>query len=161
MPLPTADIIMPSISSLVNTLQADFSQFQFIEGDISHWSHTKNTIFYATNDPHIEWVLLHELGHACLHHADYQRDIELLAMERDAWHHATTVLAPAYDLVIDPDFIEDHLDTYRDWLHAKSTCPCCTLTGVEVQKQQYRCLGCQHTWKTNEGTQTRVYRYSA
>jgi hypothetical protein len=81
-------------------------------------------------------------------------------MERDAWQHATTVLAPAYQLSIDPGFIEDHLDTYRDWLHAKSTCPACTLTGIEVSKQLYRCVGCHHTWTTNEGTQRRVQRYS-
>lgn len=151
---------MQPISSLVAKLRRDFAQLTFVEADVSRWSAKTQTVFFAPHSPHAEWVLLHELGHACLQHADYRRDVELLAMERDAWEYATKTLAPKYSITIEPDFIEDHLDTYRDWLHAKSTCPNCTLTGVETSKQTYHCLGCQHTWRTNKGTQTRVHRYS-
>lgn len=150
---------MHSTTSLINKLQKDFSQFSFIESDVSHWSHTKNTVFYNADDPHNDWVVLHELAHACLNHSDYRRDVELLAMERDAWHYAVTTLAPRYDITIDPDFIEDQLDTYRDWLHSKSTCPQCTLNGVETSKHRYQCLSCQHTWRTNEGKQVQIRRY--
>lgn len=150
---------MQSTTSLVRKLQTDFKQFHFTPSDISRWSHREKTVFYNADDPHYEWIILHELAHACLNHTDYRRDIELLAMERDAWHHAATVLAPRYANAIDQDFIEDHLDTYRDWLHVKSTCPYCTLTGIETSKHHYQCLGCRSTWHTNDGTQVQVRRY--
>lgn len=150
---------MHTITSLVNKLQKDFEQFQFEPSDVSRWSRRANTVFYNEHEPHCEWVLLHELAHACLGHTDYRRDIQLLAMERDAWEYAAATLSPRYNIVIDEYFIEDHLDTYRDWIHTKSTCPHCTLTGVEKDKQRYSCLGCGHTWRTNTGTQTQVRRY--
>lgn len=151
---------MPQTTLLVDKLRADFPAITFTEGETSHWSHTAQTVFYCPNEPQLDWILLHELAHALLQHAEYQRDIELLGMERDAWEYARKQLAPPYNIAIDPDFIEDQLDTYRDWLHTKSTCPRCTLTGMEVRKHHYRCLGCQHTWKTNRGTQVRVHRYN-
>lgn len=151
---------MQSISSLVKALQVDFPQLTFEESATSRWSYENQTVYYNPHEEHAEWILLHELGHALLQHKEYHRDIELLTMERDAWHHATELLASQYQLVVASDFIEDHLDTYRDWLHAKSTCPHCSLTGVEVRRHEYRCYNCHHTWKTNEGTYTRIYRRS-
>lgn len=148
---------MPKTSSLINRLYEDFPHIAFKEGSPSRWSKDQSTIYYDPQVSHIEWIILHELGHAHLNHTNYQRDIQLLAMERDAWEYAST-LAPRYNLQIAVDFIEDHLDSYRDWLHKKSTCPNCTITGLEVSKQKYRCPACQNEWKTNPGTQSRIYR---
>lgn len=152
---------MRSISWLVDKLSADYPQFHFTEDTTSRWSHDSATVFYNPSEPNADWTLLHELAHACLNHTGYIRDIALLQMERDAWEYAKATLAPRYEIDIDEDFIEDHLDTYRDWLHAKSTCPTCTLTGMEIAKHHYRCLGCGQAWRTNAGTQARVQRYKA
>lgn len=151
---------MPVTSSLVAKLTQDYPRFSFSTGEKSHWSASQLTIFYNPDEPHVDWILLHELSHACLEHAGYSRDIILLQMEREAWEYARNTLAPRYNVTIDTEFIEDHLDTYRDWIHTKSTCPKCTLTGMEVTKHRYRCLNCHHQWNTNTGTQVRIQRYS-
>lgn len=147
-------------SSLVAKLTQDYPEYRFIQGPVSRWESKHTTIHYNPSEAHSDWVVLHELAHACLAHASYQRDIELLQMEREAWHYAKTSLAPRYAIEIDPEFIEDHLDTYRDWLHTKSTCPACSLNGMELAKHRYQCLACGHQWRTNAGTKTRVTRYN-
>lgn len=152
--------IMPTTSSLVAKLSHDFPNVSFVKDDLSRWSAVESTVYYNLTEPHVDWIILHELSHACLKHTQYTRDIALLAMERDAWQHAADALAPRYGITIDEDFIEDHLDTYRDWLHAKSTCPACTQNGMEYARKRYRCLACGHEWRTNNGTQTRIRRYT-
>lgn len=104
-------------------------------------------------------LLLHELAHAVLKHADYTRDIELIEMERDAWDHARTVLAPRYSVPIDDAIIEDSLDTYRDWLHARSTCPDCQAIGIQIKLHHYRCLACGAQWKVNDARICALRRY--
>lgn len=147
---------MVSIDSLIKKLRADYPQFTFTEGDIARWHHSNKTIYYTDDTS----TLLHELAHACLNHTSYHRDIELLQIERDAWEYAVTYLSPRYDLPIDDVFIQDHLDTYRDWLHAKSTCPECTSTGVEVSPRHYKCLICNHSWRVNSAVDISLRRYS-
>ncbi|NLA43173.1 hypothetical protein GX865_03435 [Candidatus Saccharibacteria bacterium] len=151
---------MLSTTSLIKKLRLDFPHLKFKKSDVSRWSHSRQTIYFNPNEKNANWIILHELGHACLKHASYQRDIELISMEKDAWQYALDKLSDRYDLSIDQDFIEDHINTYRDWLHAKSTCPGCSLTGVEKSKHNYHCLGCGQGWSTNEGTQVRIQRYS-
>lgn len=151
---------MPTTSSLVAKLVIDYPQYTFSKDSVSHWSPDKATIYYDDTDTHVEWILLHELAHACLGHRSYVRDVALVRMEREAWQYANKTLAPHYTIQIDPDFIQDHLDTYRDWIHTKSTCPQCSLTGMETAKHRYQCLSCNHQWRTNTGTQSRVTRYN-
>lgn len=152
---------MPSINWLVRQITADYPAISLqATSQASHWSPTTHTIFYNPSEQHAEWVLLHELAHGILQHDIYKRDIELLAIERDAWQYATEVLALRYDMTIDEEFIEDHLDSYRDWLHAKSSCPSCNLNGVEIKTRSYRCLACGQTWQVNEARTCRLQRYS-
>lgn len=148
---------MPSITSLVKRLRADFRQFRFVQGDTFLWSHSDNTIYYEPGESDGS-LLLHELAHAILGHADYKRDIELLSMERMAWDKVKE-LAPAYNIAIDDDFIQDNLDTYRDWLHARSTCPNCRATGLQIKKQVFNCPACQNEWRVNEARTCALRRY--
>ena len=127
--------------------------------DISLWSPSSKTVYIDSNEEKPDLILLHEMGHALLNHQEYARDIKLLSMERDAWNFARDKLAPKLDINIDQDFIEDHLDTYRDWLHLKSTCPNCQANGVEKEKNIYLCPICGTKWKTNVATQTQLKRY--
>lgn len=148
---------MPSTSLLASKLSRDYPDFQFQESSEFRWSPTTKTIFYETSNNTAS--LLHELAHALLGHTSYTRDIELLEIERDAWHHATTVLAPHYNIPIDKNALEDAMDTYRDWMHIRSICPNCKASGMQVRKNTYRCVACHTQWKVNDARICALRRY--
>ncbi len=143
-----------TMPSIVAQLAKDYPAFQFVEGDDFHWSPEKKTIDYTTGP---DALLLHELGHALLDHKDYASDIGLLAMERDAWDKARTL---PYGVALSDDIIQDHLDTYREWLHARSTCPKCGATGHQVKKLGYHCVACGADWRVNEARVCGLKRYT-
>lgn len=149
---------MLSITSLIPQLKTDFPQFRFSSSDEFRWSPKEATIYYdiSSNDPS---TLLHELSHAILDHKDYTKDISLLELERDAWEYARQTLAPRYDIVVLDDTVQDSLDTYRDWLHARSTCPNCSATGVQQQQKAYKCLACRTIWRVNDARFCSLRRY--
>ncbi len=150
---------MPSMPSLIPHLKADYPQFTFHPSDAFLWSPSEQTIHYVADELGAEFVL-HELSHGLLGHADYSRDVELLAMERAAWDKAVEI-GTHYALVIDSELIQSTLDTYRDWLHARSTCPNCRATGQQVKKRLYSCPACQHTWRVNEARICALRRFTA
>lgn len=149
---------MPAISSLVQQLENSYPALKFAKGPSARWSPTETTVYYDPHESHADWVLLHETAHGVLGHNGYRRDVELLQLERAAWHHAMTVLAPIFAIDIASDFIETQLDTYRDWLHSKSTCPTCQSTGFEQTQQHYTCIHCGASWRVNIGIETAVRR---
>lgn len=151
--------IMPSTTSLAHKLQSDFPAFIFTASDTFRWSPQHKEIFYDQGSDDVA-SLLHELSHAVLNHTLYTKDIELIEMERDAWAHANTTLAAKYQITIDDDTIQDALDTYRDWLHARSTCPHCKATGVQTKKNQYKCIACMTEWRVNEARVCALRRYT-
>ncbi len=150
---------MPSIPSLILRLKADYPQFTFHPSDTFLWSPSEQTIHYVVDEGGAEFIL-HELAHGLLGHADYNHDIELLAMERAAWDKAVEI-GEHYALVIDSELIQSTLDTYRDWLHARSTCPHCRATGLQVKKRRYTCPACQHAWRVNEARICALRRFTA
>ncbi|MDB5184121.1 MAG: hypothetical protein JWO07_802 [Candidatus Saccharibacteria bacterium] len=151
---------MPSIRSTISQLQRDFPLYHFEPADEFWWSATKKTIYYDPKATDSLAFTLHELSHAVLDHEGYQRDIELLKLERDAWNYAKTTLSPLYGIGIKDDTIQDNLDTYRRWLHARSTCPECETTGIQSRGPVYRCLACGHRWQVNEARLCSLRRYS-
>lgn len=148
---------MPSMNSLLKLLKKDFISFKFHASDTFYWSYDSQTISYDKNSGDTA-QLLHELSHGVLGHQHYQRDIELMTMEREAWIYASTVLGPKYHVVIDQSRIEVYLDSYRDWLHERSTCPECTATGIEVKKHLYECAACGTQWRVNDARRGRLKR---
>lgn len=148
---------MPSMNSLLSQLQLDYPQWDFKPGEQFAWSSSQNTIYYtSTDDPA---YILHELAHALLSHSSYTRDIELLKMERDAWSLATEKLAPSYGIVVNDDLVQNNLDTYRDWLHARSLCPECSSVGYQSKHQLYICPVCESQWRVNEARTCELRRY--
>ena len=124
--------------------------YHFALSDDFKWSPDTSTIYHPKiTTPEDMWSLLHELAHAELGHTTYDLDIELVSHEADAWHFAATRLAPAYNLVIDDDHIQDHLDTYRLWLNQRSTCPNCGQNGLQT-KNTYSCVNCRCLWRAND-----------
>lgn len=150
-------IIMPSIRSLLARLKIDYPRLRFIKGDEFLWSHSDNAIYYLAYEQ-AEAYLLHELSHYLLGHSDFKWDVELLAMERKAWEEAK-LLAQQYDVNISEDFIQSNLDTYRDWLHARSTCPNCQANGLQIDEKMFHCIACNHDWKVNEARTCSLRRY--
>jgi hypothetical protein len=153
-------IIMPSTISLISKLQADYPKYCFKSSDEFRWSPEECTIYYkgAPSEPA---TLLHELSHALLAHTTYVKDINLIELERDAWQYARSTLAPIYSLTIPEDAIQDSLDTYRDWLHARSTCPVCKAIGLQIKASGYKCIVCGTHWRVNDARTCALRRYSS
>lgn len=148
---------MPLMSSLLDKLRPDYPHLTFTAADRFYWSPSEQVIYYDPKSKKSE-VLLHELSHSLLGHSDYTRDIELLTMERQAWDKAVSI-AEKYGVEIGDDTVQDYLDTYREWLDARSTCPECQATGHEASKHLYKCIACGHSWRVNEARICGLKRY--
>jgi hypothetical protein len=150
---------MLSTHSLLPKLHETYPQIAFAAGNRYAWSPDSHTVFYDESDPDNISLLLHELAHGLLDHHSYSKDVELIAIESEAWDKALE-LAPLYKIKITDDNVQDNLDTYREWLHARSTCPSCEATGYQSGKNIYTCVACSHTWKVNEARICALRRYS-
>lgn len=153
---------LPHETSLLKQLIHDYPQYSFCETtDGFRWSPQENTVYFAPTAVESEEgiaQLLHELGHAKLNHQGYQLDIELLAMETAAWQQGQEI-AKNYDVCIENDNIQMHLDSYRTWLHSRSTCPECQQTGLQNTKSTYQCLNCRCSWRVNDAKWCALRRY--
>src|SRR5450830_936605 len=117
----------PKQVTLLERIQADYPEIVFVESTQFSWHAGKRHISYtkaSLDDARGVWALLHELGHALLRHTNYKSDVELLHIEVAAWTKARE-FATNYQTIIDEEYIQDSLDSYRDWLHIRSTCPKC------------------------------------
>ncbi len=150
---------MPLTLSLLETLEKTYPLVMFRAGDRFVWSPEAKSVFYAKNEKDADALLLHELSHALLAHRTYSRDVELIAMEAAAWDKARE-LAKKYDVEIQEAAVDAHLDTYREWLHSRSTCPACDATGFQDGKNTYTCPACTHQWRVNEARLCELRRYS-
>jgi hypothetical protein len=151
---------MPSITSLINRLEHDYPDIDFVSGNEFRWSPTDKAVIYEANSDDTA-SLLHELAHSLLQHASYTKDLRLLEMERDAWSHAAKELAPEYEVDITDKTVDSALDSYRDWLHSRSTCPKCEATGIQTKQNEYKCLACRTNWRVNEARVCELRRYVA
>lgn len=144
--------------SLINLLKKNYPLFHFQAGEAFQWSPDSVTIFYGREEDPV--ALLHELAHAILGHRYYSRDVELLEMEREAWEYARDRLSKEYVIVIEDDIVEQALDTYRDWLHARSNCTTCSSTGIQISPNIYKCVACGTSWRVNEARLCALRRYT-
>lgn len=153
-----AVISIPSTTSLIKRLRFDYPHIRFIDTGSFSWNPLTSTIEYAVTAD-MGPLLLHELGHACLGHSFYTRDIQLLEMERTAWDYAQSPLSSTYKVCLNIEQVETALDTYRAWLHQRSLCPVCGSTGIEERQSVYRCPACQYTWRPNQARTCALRRY--
>lgn len=156
-----AVISTPEIDSIAKQIFNDFDDIKFCIGNDFHWSPTDGQVHHPNiiqlNDV---FQLLHEIGHARLGHSQYPTDITLLEMERQAWEEACSY-ASNYDIPLDMNgpLVQSSLDSYRQWLHSRSTCPNCEAVGVEQRPNDYLCILCHQHWKVNEARTCRLRRY--
>jgi hypothetical protein len=147
-------------SDILLRLQQDYPDLSFIESSQFSWHAGKQNIAYNKSllgDERGVWAMLHELGHALLQHADYENDVELLQLEICAWEKAHE-LAKKYAISLDQDYIEDCLDSYRDWLHVRATCPTCFQRCLQADPRTYACHNCGTTWHVTRSRLCRPYR---
>jgi hypothetical protein len=154
--------VITSLDDLLTRLATDYPLLSFQKSDQFSWHAGKRQISYKEHHTDTQGVfsLLHELGHALLDHQDYTYDIELLQLEVAAWDKAREIAA-RYELKLDEDHIQDCLDTYRDWLHLRATCPSCYARSLQSTSSQYRCFNCQTVWSVTKSRLCRPYRLQA
>lgn len=147
------------LRELVDILQADYATVSFVDTGQFAWHAGNRHVSYKDTgaDPRGCWALLHELGHALLEHTDYATDIELLQIEVAAWEQAH-VLAKSYGIEIDEEYVQDALDSYRDWLHLRSTCPTCHVRSLQQTAKTYACHNCGTQWHVTRSRLCRSYR---
>ena len=136
---------MPNLNSLLNKLRKDYPSLTFKPGERFKYT-PPATIFYVKTGSALE--LLHELGHCLLEKNTYTSDIELIRIESEAWDQAKQ-LCTTYHVDWDEDFAQDHLDTYRNWLHFVSLCKNCQLAGYQDESGLYHCPMCGAKWESS------------
>lgn len=147
-----------SMDNFIRGLAVVYPELQFSVGERFYWSPKTKQIFYQDKSPVVyQWKLLHEVGHALLEHQSYASDLELLELEVAAWEKAQQV-AQDLDITINTEHIQDCLDTYRDWLHKRSTCPTCGARSLQESPEQYHCFNCQTFWQVSLSRFCRTYR---
>jgi hypothetical protein len=147
-------------ASLLTKCRELLPHITFIEGELFYWSPQTNSVHVkaeALDTSDGRWSLLHEAAHAQLEHTYYTTDMGLLSLEVEAWQTAKQ-LAELYSIEIDENHIQDCLDTYRDWLYARSTCPACMLNSLQIDKTTYLCLNCSTRWTVSASRFCRPYR---
>ena len=150
-----------NLATLLTAVHKDHPAIELVQGDHFHWSPAKNRIMYTdvSHNDVPEVTLLHELAHALLHHSTFTTDYELLLMEVEAWEKALT-LGKKYKVAITDEYVQNCLDTYRDWLYMRSTCPSCGSNSLQESSKTYRCFNCQTTWSVSSSRLCRPYRKS-
>jgi hypothetical protein len=143
----------------IRALQKQYPQFKFKPASRAHWSPRSKTINYCNQESFSKQACstLHELAHAILGHSNYASDFELLKMEADAWQLASQ-LGKDLDVKISDEYIQNCLDTYRDWLHRRSTCPTCGVHVMQSDVEHYQCYNCQTIWHVTSARFLRPYR---
>lgn len=147
--------------SILDTLRQEYgTAFNFEQSDVYYWSAQNQTVYYDPSRLDSEsgiYTLIHELGHALLGHKTFGSGAELLTLEVEAWQKAKEI-ASKLDISIASEHIEHCLDSYRDWLHRRSTCPTCKTISTEVDENTYRCFNCSQRWTVPTDQRTRCYR---
>lgn len=146
---------------LLNKLRVLSPSIEFKEAGSFYWSPQTKTVYFdrsslATSPG--QWALLHEFAHAQLHHETYPNDAGLLMLEVSAWQVAEQVSLELLDNKIDSEHVQDCLNTYRDWLYARSTCPTCALNSLQINETTYQCMNCSTRWSVSPSRFCRPYR---
>ncbi len=145
--------------SLLIKIQQKYPKVTFVKESEFYWSSKDQSVHTGFKDySETEyWTLFHEIAHCLLKHESFCTDYELLKMELEAWERAKPI-ARQFKKTISQEYIENCLDTYRDWLHKRSLCSQCNTNGIQVVRNQYRCITCNSAWGVTPKQSCRVYR---
>lgn len=135
-----------------------YQQYTFLPASFFSYDASEEVINYdpiRLNKPNGKISLLHEISHCELGHFNYQYDIELLMMEVDAWHY-TKKLADQHGIGLDESYIQDCIDSYKDWVELRGTCPRCNNYCFEQSKNLYSCFVCSSMWQVSSEPQEEI-----
>ncbi len=149
------------LEKTISNLTSRYPELTFCSSDTFYYSPHDKTVYYDASKTDVSslWSLLHETGHGVCGHENYFSDVQLLLFEVEAWKEAK-LIARNLQLEIDEEYMQDHLDSYRDWLHKRSLCPACDLSSIQVDADTYSCVFCHKRWKVSDDRFTRPYRKS-
>lgn len=151
---------LPTQAKLLRLFTKQYSALHFKAGHDFAWSPKLATITYVEDtgaNPDNIYALLHEVAHADLAHNTYSDDFNLLQHEVSAWERAKQI-GLSVGVSINEDHIQDCLDTYRDWLHARAKCPTCGIVSLQATDGAYTCFNCKTGWKVPKSQLCRVSR---
>lgn len=138
--------------TVVDQLALAYPAINFAAGKTFMWNPSNQTILYANdrvNTPAGSWSLLHEVGHALSNHTEFSSDLGLIKIEVEAWNKAKEI-AKEFNIDIEEDHIQNCLDSYRDWLKKRSTCPDCNTVNMQHKDKSYKCANCPCKWSVSE-----------
>lgn len=134
---------------LVAQLKKDYPDFIFKSGSRFAFRPPKTIIIGPYEGKNTPLLLFHELGHALSKKYSYNLSVERLKIESLAWQAGKTAYLACQKSGNYPNlppwnetFVEDNLDTYRNWLHQKSTCKSCGLTMYQSKDKTWSCPYC-------------------
>lgn len=148
------------VKSLLNSCQKLLPDVKFVESGSFYWSPKIKTVYMnnqTMQDKKGQWALLHEVAHALLNHQNYHTDAGLLMLEVAAWQAALD-LGRKLGVTVDEEHVQECLNTYRDWLYARSTCPTCALNSLQIDGTTYLCINCSCQWSVSSSRFCRPYR---
>lgn len=139
---------------------AAYAQHRFLPAAFFSYDASEEVINYlpdalSTNSGKL--ALLHEISHCELGHFHYQTDLQLYAMEIDAWQ-LTRKLAKKFKIPITKDYIEDCLESYNQWIEKRGTCPKCQTFCAQTTETEFECFNCSTRWRVNTSPQVRTTR---
>lgn len=153
------------LRKLVYKLTDSYPSVTFSPSDTFYFSPKDNTVFYREDSDRQEaqWALLHETGHALSNHENYFTDVQLLLLEVEAWESAKQIAKNLQFEVdqpveIDENYVQDNIDSYRNWLHKRSLCPNCDLSSIQLDDKSYSCVFCHKKWGVSDDRFCRPYR---
>lgn len=148
---------LPKTTSLLELLASTYPEITYQSGEDFYWHPSQAIVYYLADqiDSNFGKIqLLHETAHAVLGHKDYDFDSQLVKIELDAWQKSKE-LAAEYNIRSDDRYIQDCLDSYRNWLHKRSTCIDCGQISLQIYPNIYKCFNCQASWRVPS---SRLYR---
>jgi predicted RNA-binding Zn-ribbon protein involved in translation (DUF1610 family) len=151
-----------SFTELLEKLQQDYPNINFVEGENFSWNSQKQQITYTAPIKRAQELkncskLLHELAHGLLNHQDYHSDVNLLKIESEAWNKAS-VLAKSLGIDLDSKEQQSSLASYINWAASRSKCPSCHKNGLQIMQTSFICPNCQNKWQVSKSRFTRTYR---
>lgn len=147
-------------SSKIEQIFAEFAHHEFMADSDFYFDAADDVIYYdasrlSTNLGALS--LLHEIAHAELAHFDFRTDLELFAMETQAWAK-TRELAQRHGIACSDRYIRSCLNTYSRWIDQRSTCPTCDNFSLQTDSSTYQCFSCQARWRIQETANTSIRR---
>ena len=148
------------MTRLIEQIITDYPHIDFKAGKRFAWSPANSVVWYEKKklgDLQGLLALLHEVSHALLQHKEFENDMELMNYEVSAWKNAR-ILADKYSIDVSDEYIDDCLESYRDWLYKRSTCVECGTNSLQDTSGAYVCHICGTKWKVPNSQLCRVQR---